>query len=113
MLLRLGLWQIQHGKTIPVAAAVDESVKLASSLANKGAAAYVNAVLRAYERKKPELPSKLEALRYGLPTELFGLLKKWYGPEEARKIAQSALEMKPWTALRVNPDRKSVVVGKK
>lgn len=101
-ILRLGLWQILHGKSIPIAAAVDESVKLASSLANKGAAAYVNAVLRAYERRKPEIPSKLEAFRYGLPTELFGLLKKWYGPEEARKIALSALEMKPWTSLRVN-----------
>jgi 16S rRNA (cytosine967-C5)-methyltransferase len=104
-ILRLGLWQIIWGRTIPVSAAVNESVNLAAFLTNKGAAAYVNAVLRAYERQKPEIPRKLEALDYGLPTYLFGLLKKWFGSEEAVDIAEAFLLPQQWTTLRVNPLR--------
>lgn len=101
-ILRLGLWQIIWGRTIPASAAVNESVKLASLLVNPGAASYVNAVLRSFDRKKPEIPHRLKAFKYGLPTYMFGLLKKWYGPDQAAELAESFLLPQPWTTLRVN-----------
>jgi 16S rRNA (cytosine967-C5)-methyltransferase len=45
-ILRLGLWQLTKAYNIPESAAVNESVKLAGTLAHGGGASYVNAVLR-------------------------------------------------------------------
>lgn len=101
-ILRLGIWQLTRSHSVPEAAAVDESVKLARFFVHEGAASYVNAVLRSWLRVRPEVPHKLEALKYGLPTWLFGLLKKWYGHKRAVLLAESFLEDKPWTVLRVN-----------
>ncbi|NLW12803.1 MAG: 16S rRNA (cytosine(967)-C(5))-methyltransferase RsmB [Clostridiaceae bacterium] len=101
-ILRFGIWQLTKAHSVTEAAAVDESVKLARFFAHEGAASYVNAVLRSWLRAKPQIPRKLEALNYGLPTWLFGSLKKWYGYDRAVSLAEAYLEPKPWTSLRVN-----------
>lgn len=101
-ILRMGIWQLTKANSVSEAAAVDESVKLAHYFLHDGAASYVNAVLRSWLRNVPQIPRKLEALNYGLPTWLFGSLKKWYGYDRAICLAESFLEPKPWTSLRVN-----------
>ncbi len=103
--LRLGVWQLYWGRRIPAAAAVDESVRLARQLANPGAAALVNAVLRrlATPDSRPVLPANRPDLLYSLPPELYGYLKKWYGPAEATALAAAALADYPLTTIRVNP----------
>lgn len=101
-ILRLGLWQLTQAYNIPESAAVNESVKLVGALAHGGGASYVNAVLRNWLRLKPEIPKRLEALKFGLPTWLYGLMKKWYGRDEAAALAEAYLVPQPWTTLRVN-----------
>jgi 16S rRNA (cytosine967-C5)-methyltransferase len=92
---------------VPASAAVDESVRLASHLANPGAAALVNAVLRrlADPDKRPALPASQPPLLYSLPPELYGYLKKWYGPDAAESLAAAALDAEPTVSARVNPLR--------
>ena len=101
-ILRFGLWQLTKANSVTESAAVDESVKLARYFLHDGAASYVNAVLRSWLRVRPQIPRRLEALNYGLPTWLFGSMKKWYGNDRAISLAEAFLEPKPWTSLRVN-----------
>lgn len=101
-ILRLGFWQLTKANSVTESAAVDESVKLGHFFLHEGAAAFINAVLRSWLRIRPQIPRKLEALNYGLPTWLFGSLKKWYGYDRAVSLAEAFLEPKPWTSLRVN-----------
>jgi 16S rRNA (cytosine967-C5)-methyltransferase len=57
--LRMGLYQILRLTRVPVAAAVNESVKLARRAGGRGAAAFANAVLRAAGREgAPSPPSR-------------------------------------------------------
>jgi 16S rRNA (cytosine967-C5)-methyltransferase len=51
---------------------------------------------------KADIPKRLEALKFGLPTWLYGLMKKWYGRDEAAALAEAYLAPQPWTTLRVN-----------
>lgn len=54
--LRLGLYQIDFLTRTPVSAAVNESVTLAKRHRGSGGGGFVNAILRAYLRKKKEIP---------------------------------------------------------
>lgn len=102
-ILRLGAWQLYYAESIPASAAVDESVKLATRLANPGAAGLVNAVLRRLSvADRPQLPANKPHLAVGLPPELFGYLKKWYGLEEALAIGRWALESRQTVTVRVS-----------
>ncbi len=102
-ILRAGAWQLYHAHAVPPSAAVNESVKLAQHLTNPGAAKLVNACLRRLAASdRPELPANRPALAAGLPGELFGYLKKWYGREEAIALATAALENLATTTVRVN-----------
>jgi len=102
-ILRAGAWQLYHAHAVPPSAAVNESVKLAQHLTNLGAAKLVNACLRRLAASdRPELPANRPALAAGLPGELFGYLKKWYGREEAIALATAALENLATTTVRVN-----------
>jgi transcription termination factor NusB len=97
-ILRLGAWQLYYSTSVPPAAAVDESVKLAHQLENPGSAAFVNACLRRLaEPDRPQIPASKPALTVGLPPELFGYLKKWYGLTEAITLGEAALEA--WSVL--------------
>ena len=55
-ILRMGVCQILYMDSVPESAAVNESVKLASKLRNKGAAGFVNALLRSFIRGGCKLP---------------------------------------------------------
>ncbi|NCC76287.1 MAG: 16S rRNA (cytosine(967)-C(5))-methyltransferase RsmB [Clostridia bacterium] len=102
-ILRAGAWQLYHAHAVPPSAAVNESVKLAQHLAHPGAASLVNACLRRLSAPdRPELPANKPALAAGLPSELFGYLKKWYGRDEAVALAAAALENLATTTVRAN-----------
>ncbi|MCL2677879.1 MAG: 16S rRNA (cytosine(967)-C(5))-methyltransferase RsmB [Clostridiales bacterium] len=55
LILRMGIYQLLYLQKIPPSAAVDESVKLAKKYGHAGTAALVNAVLRAFCRRREEL----------------------------------------------------------
>ena len=111
-ILRLGAWQLYYADAIPASAAVDESVKLATQFANPGAAGLVNAVLRRLSAAgRPELPANKPHLAVGLPPELFGYLKKWYGLEEALAIGRWALESRQTVTVRVNTQKTTVAAA--
>ncbi len=55
-ILRLGLYQIEFLTRTPVSAAVNESVELAKKHRGSGGGGFVNALLRAYLRKRKEIP---------------------------------------------------------
>ncbi|MDW7656082.1 MAG: 16S rRNA (cytosine(967)-C(5))-methyltransferase RsmB, partial [Bacillota bacterium] len=99
--LRMGVWQLTWSRSIPVSAAIDESVRIAASRTNRGAAGYVNAVLRNLARNPVEIPDNVPLLT-GLPPELYGHLRKWYGDEEARKLACQSLESVRTVTARTN-----------
>ncbi|MDD2534538.1 MAG: 16S rRNA (cytosine(967)-C(5))-methyltransferase RsmB [Eubacteriales bacterium] len=108
-ILRLGAWQLYYAHAIPPSAAVDESVKLTHLLANQGASTLVNACLRRLAAAdRPILPANKPHLAVGLPPELFGYFKKWYGVQIATEIGRHALESRNTVTVRVNRLRSSV-----
>lgn len=111
--LRMGVWQLVWSRSIPVPAAIDESVRIAADRTNRGAAGYVNAVLRNLAARPVAIPPGNVPLQTGLPPELYGHLRKWYGDEEARKLASQSLDsVRTVTArtnrLRISTDRLAV-----
>ena len=103
--LRLGVWQLHFSYAVPAHTAVDESVKLIRFLSGDRATAYVNGVLRSLAREIPPIAAKkLQAYELGLSTELYGLLRHWYGDEMAREIALAELQSN--SKQRLQPGRK-------
>jgi len=106
--LRLGMYQLTDMR-IPQHAAVNESVSLARRLLGRGAASYVNAVMRSACRdmdrlswpSREEFPSFLETL-YSHPRWLVEYLLCLLGPEAAEDLC-AANNAVPDLALRVNP----------
>lgn len=90
-ILRLGLCQLLDMRSIPDFAAVNETVKLA---ANKGEAAFVNAVLRAAAAKRDNLPmpderkkhTRFLSVKYSFPLALVRHFDTLYGREATEKI---------------------------
>lgn len=103
-ILMMGAWQIIFSESIPDAAAVNESVRLVRHLTHGGAAGFVNAVLRRLSRERPELPLNRPHIRYSLPSELYGSLKKWY-PDHHKSLAASFLREQPTVTVRTNSCR--------
>ncbi len=101
-ILRMGVWQLAWSRSVPARSAIDESVKLAKVLTNPGSAGFVNAVLRSLSQESLELPANKPPVFYSLPPELYGYLKKWYGSEEAARIALSFLDDDVPVTVRVN-----------
>ncbi len=105
-ILRIGLYQLMYMDKVPAFAAVDECVKMAR---NKGEAAFVNAVLRAYERERESLcPPPREknlarhmSIAYSFPTAIVRLFLEQYGEAETEKLLQAYCEPSP-LCLRVN-----------
>jgi 16S rRNA (cytosine967-C5)-methyltransferase len=73
-LLRLSLYQLLFMERIPAYAAVNEAVELAKTYGGNKTSGFVNAVLRALWREKPQLP-KPEL------TELSACADYWSHPE--------------------------------
>ncbi len=92
-ILRLGLCQIAHMDSIPDFAAVNETVRLAK---NKGEAAFVNGILRAFVRAKEEgsipLPDKAKnyirhlSVRESFSPDIVKALVKELGEEQTEKL---------------------------
>jgi 16S rRNA (cytosine967-C5)-methyltransferase len=114
-ILRMGTYQILFLSRMPKYAAVDESVKLAKKYGHEGAAAFVNAVLRATKRNagSVELPNRNEnaalyiATRYSHP---LWLVERWlsvWGFEPTERVCAVNNEMAPLTVrantLKVDP----------
>lgn len=108
-LLRMGVYQLVYLDSVPDSAAVDESVKLAGRMRNKGAKGFVNAVLRSFIRNGKQIsaleeqgnPVQALSVRYSCPA---WLVEKWigeYGRERAEGILSSSLGRPPVT-IRVN-----------
>ena len=53
-LLRLGAYEIYFSKTVPPKVAIDEAVRLARKFSSSESASFINAILDALYKKKPE-----------------------------------------------------------
>jgi len=106
-ILRTGLWQIFISDKIPDSAACNESVKISKTYGNKGSTSFVNAILRSSVRDKEDIRDKIFAnpkkfyLKCGLPSELAGYFKKWFGEKRAISICRS-MRQTPLTGIRIN-----------
>ena len=105
--LRLGLAQLLLLDGIADHAAVHESVELAKR-ASRGAASFVNAVLRRASREGPALLAGLDdatpahaAVLHSVPQWLAEMWFDELGPEQARALL-AAVNRAPESALRVN-----------
>ncbi|MBE6609814.1 MAG: 16S rRNA (cytosine(967)-C(5))-methyltransferase RsmB [Ruminococcaceae bacterium] len=115
VLLRMGLYQILFMNGVPDRAAVSETVTLASSVTNSGAAGFVNGILRSAVRQLKSEDGNVTLLTPDKEKDICGYLsitysfprflcKKWisaYGEENAERI-MIAQNRRPVTTLRVN-----------
>ncbi len=107
IILRLGAYQLLYMDKIPVSAAVNESVKLASHYSSRSKG-FINAVLRKISAlgKEIPLPDKNESLvkyysvKYSLPEEICKIWQRDYSEygEDIYKFVNSS----PQITLRVN-----------
>lgn len=102
-ILRMGLYQLLYMDSVPESAAVNESVKLARSLKNQGAAGFVNALMRGFIRGGQKLPKsglKLKDLsvEYSCPEWIVKLWAEEYGERTALELLQNSIGKAPMTA---------------
>jgi 16S rRNA (cytosine967-C5)-methyltransferase len=108
-LLRLGVYQLTCMDRIPPYAAVSETVQVAKQIDHAGVAAYVNAVLRAVERRRgalspPEARDDLLAHLTITQSHPRWLVDRWldcYGPQQTMAMCH-ADNMRPPLVMRVN-----------
>ncbi|MCP4720615.1 MAG: 16S rRNA (cytosine(967)-C(5))-methyltransferase RsmB, partial [Desulfobacteraceae bacterium] len=119
-ILRIGLFQIIFLDRIPGFAAINTSIELAKKRTNKGAAGFINAILRNAEQNfqtiaLPDKDKNLSAhicVQYSMPG---WLIKRWvrvYGQKKVQSLCKSINTIPPIT-LRVNTlkiDRKALGV---
>ena len=106
--LRLGLYQLRFLSRVPQSAAVNESVNITHGAGPRGAANFVNAVLRRATREPGRDPAegiKAPLERIAVETSHpFWLIGRWahaFGAAEAEAFARANNEPAP-TAFRVN-----------
>ena len=90
-IIRIGIYQILYLDKIPDSAACNESVKLAYKYANKGAAGFVNAMLRKVAREKdsisyPEDKKELLMVKHSFPKEIIDVFVRDFGIEKAEEV---------------------------
>jgi 16S rRNA (cytosine967-C5)-methyltransferase len=111
-LLRLGAYQLCFMDHLPPYVAVNETVQLAKQVGHAGVVAYVNAVLRALERKGglmsfPEAHRDLLGFLTVTQAHPRWLVERWlahYGPQRTTAMCL-ANNLHPPLVLRVNPQR--------
>ncbi len=108
ILLRMGLYQIYFMDSVPVHAAVGETVEIAKKAVNPGAVKLINGVLRrASEEKELHLPEKEKdlcaylAIKYGFQKWMVKLWMRAYGDSRAESICER-LCRSAGISLRVN-----------
>ena len=105
--LRLGLFQMRHLSRIPAHAAVDTAVSLAGEAAGRGAAGFVNAVLRRTARFASPMPERAAdeaaylAVACSHPRWMVELFIRRFGVERAEAMMSADNEAAPNT-VRVN-----------
>lgn len=102
-ILRMGLYQILYMDSVPESAAVNESVILAGSLKNQGAAGYINALLRNFIRSGSKIPKtgvKLKdlSIEYSCPVWIISSFIRDFGGDAAVRILETSLLRAPMTA---------------
>lgn len=102
-ILRMGLYQLLYMDSVPESAAVNESVKLAQSLKNQGAAGFVNALMRSFIRSGQKLPKsgvKLKdlSIEYSCPEWIVKLWTDEYGERTALEMLKNSIGRAPMTA---------------
>jgi len=108
-LLRMGLFQIIFLDKIPISAAVNTSVEMAKKISNKGAAGFVNAVLRkagtGYSNLSPPDLNKDPALFIAIEKSMpLWLAKRWikrFGLNKTLQLCDSINEI-PFITIRTN-----------
>ena len=106
-ILRITIYQIKYLNKIPSYAAVNEAVNIAKKLSGKGAAGFVNGVIRNYLRNGDsfveEINDSIEKLsvKYSFPVKLTKLIMKQYGEGLCEKIL-CGLNETPDVTVRVN-----------
>ncbi len=108
-LLRLGLCQILHMRSIPDFAATNETVKLAR---NKGEAAFVNGILRAAVRNKENMPlpsaqknfKRYLSVKYSFPLWIVKHFCSLFGEEECERLLDF-YNTEKYTDITVNKNR--------
>ena len=107
-ILRYGLFQMIFMNSVPVWAAVNESVYLAAGRHGKGAAGLVNAILRRFDRDgEPPLPVDPEERLSVETSNPYWLVKRWcanYGFDTAESICRATSEKHP-IFIRTNGGR--------
>lgn len=108
VILRMGLYQIFFTDSVPVSAAVNESVKLCKDNMLYKAAGFVNGVLRCASRADAlSLPDKRRgknkylSIKYSCPENIIKLWRESYGDDMTEGIL-SSLDGRPPIAARVN-----------
>ncbi len=105
-ILAVGLYQLLFMDHVEVYAAVNETVEVAHAQGGKGAAGFVNAILRRAERDKGRILKELEeqslAIRSGHPPDLLDRWTLAYGVEATRALCAWNNE-RPELLLRVRP----------
>lgn len=104
--LRAGVWQLYFSYQVTVAAACDESVRLARFLAGEKVTGFVNGIMRRLARSRPQVQgTDGEALEAGLTPELYRLLAAWHGEETALALGRWSLDSPDHLAIRFNACR--------
>ena len=103
--LRVAIYQICFMDKVPESAAVNEAVNITKRSKDKFAAGFVNAVLRAFLRQIPELPSGdtdyALSIRYSCAKWYIHELKQYIGKEKVEPFLADSLQPPP-TYIRVN-----------
>ncbi len=107
-ILRIGVYQIAFTDKIPHRAAVNECVNLGKKYVHKGAAGFINGILRNFSRNKEQVmkideKDKLEflSIRYSHPKWMISRWIETYGEEFTENLLK-ANNSKPKLNLRVN-----------
>ncbi len=93
-IIRMAVWQLQFGESIPDYAVCDSSVEIAKKYNHK-VSGYVNAVVRKYA-SAPEAKKYLDqykpGIRASLKPEIYGIFKKDFGKTRAFDIGMAFLK---------------------
>ena len=103
-ILRLGIYQLKYMDSVPVSAAVNESVKLARRYGHSASAGYVNGILRNVSKSEIEYPTdnvKYLSVKYSFPDYICAKWINDFGFEFTEDL-MCAFEKEPPLTLRPN-----------
>ena len=106
--LRVAIYQICFMDKVPQSAAVNEAVNITKRSKDRYAAGFVNAVLRAFLRNKPELPSGdtdyALSIKFSCAKWYIHELKQYIGKDKVEHFLADSLQPPP-TYIRVNTNK--------